>query len=104
VPTNALFLTLLALAECRAGRWAESIAAAGRAIELRDGWLEHIGFILAMVYWRKGDKDGAAGWFDRALALAKRRDSIDQSLYRLWAEAAAMLGRPGRDTDAAGAD
>ena len=63
--------TTLALAEYRAGHWAESIAAAERSTARTKGAgaaNAANGFFLAMALWQKGDKDEARKWFDKAVA------------------------------------
>jgi tetratricopeptide (TPR) repeat protein len=97
-PASGIFASILALAEHRAGHWAESIAAAERAIASRGPSMRaHVLFVLAVGHWRRGDRDEAAGWFDLAVRAAKERASGDESLRRLQEEAAALLGRPGPD-------
>ncbi len=93
-PGDSNSRTTLALAEYRAGHWAESIAAADRAIALTKGVDASNWFFLAMAHWQKGDKDDARKWFDKAVAWAKQ-DLKNVELRQFWAEAAQLLGLPG---------
>ena len=96
-PQDGSFRSILALAEYRSGHWDLSLAAAERSIELKKrgdalNWL-----ILAMGHWQKGDKDRARTWFDKAAASLKQDPPKNRDLRQLWAEAAALTGRPGPD-------
>ncbi|MGO9466029.1 MAG: tetratricopeptide repeat protein [Isosphaeraceae bacterium] len=101
VPKNGGFCTTLALAEYRAGHWAESIAAALRSTKLTDGadpanaanW-----FFLAMARWQQGGRDEARKWLDKAVALTREKDPENAELRPFWAEAAKLLGQPGPDS------
>ena len=66
-PDDASAMNTLALAEYRAGHWAESIAAARRSDELFKEGHPMNGFILALAHGRKGEKDEARRWFDKAV-------------------------------------
>jgi hypothetical protein len=88
--------------EYRPGHWAEAIAAAERAMGSRSPHTQvNVCFILAVAHWHRGDRVEAAGWFEGAVAMAKRGQSIDSTLYRLWTEAAELLGQTGTDAGAA---
>jgi tetratricopeptide (TPR) repeat protein len=106
-PAQALFARILSLAEYRAGHWAEAIVAAERSMGLQNGGDAHDWFILAMVYWQKGDKDQARRWFDRAVAWTKQNAMKSPILLKspilrdLWTESASLLGRPGPSAAAA---
>ena len=65
-PWDVASVNTLALAEYRSGHWAESVAAAERAMQLRDGGSADDWFILALALWQKGEKDYARMWFDKA--------------------------------------
>lgn len=90
-PKDSDFRTTLALAEYRAGHWAESIA-------LTNGLDGSNGFFLAMVLWQKGDKDEARKSLDKAVAWTKEKDPKNVDLRQFWAEAAELLGQPGPGT------
>ena len=85
----------LALAEYRRGRWDEAIAAAEQSIKLIKGVDASDWFFLAMAHTRKGARDKATTWFDKAVAWTKEKAPKDPELLRFWAEAARLLGRPG---------
>ncbi len=95
------FHTTLALAEYRAGHWAESIAAAERSTELMKGVDAPIGanwFFVAMARWQQGGRDEARKWFDKAVAWTKEKYPDNAELRQFWAEAAELLGQPGPST------
>jgi hypothetical protein len=87
-PKDGDFRTTLALAEFRAGHWAESIA-------LTKGVDGSNGFFLAMALWQNGEKEEARRCFDKAAAWAREKDPNNVDLAQFWAEAAKLLGRPG---------
>ena len=71
-PSDGNFRTTLALAEYRAGHWAESIAAAERSIALTKG-VDALQLVLpGDGRWQKGDKDEARKWFDKAVTWTKQ--------------------------------
>jgi tetratricopeptide (TPR) repeat protein len=95
-PRNGNWQNTLALAEYRAGHFAESIAAAERSIELlRPGVDASNGFFQAMAHARRGEAERARGFFDRAVAWTRQNDPRNAELLQFWREAAALLGRPG---------
>ncbi len=87
-PKDGDFRTTLALAEYRAGHWAESIA-------LTKGGDASNWFFLAMAQWQKGDKDEARKWFDKAVAWTNEKDPKNVERRQFWLEAAELLGQPG---------
>jgi hypothetical protein len=46
---------------------------------------------LAMARWRQGNRDEARAQFDRAVAAARKFTWRDDEMYRLRAEAAALI-------------
>ena len=92
----------LALAEYRAGHWNESIAASERSMALRNGGNANDWLFLAMAHWRKGEKDEARRWFDKAVAWTKEKDPKNAELRQFWTEAAELLGQPGPDAAGGG--
>ncbi len=94
-PKEGGFHNTLALAEHRAGHWAESIAAAERSNALVKGVEGYNGFFLAMALWQRGEKDRSRSCFDRAVAWTRKNDPRNAELLAFWREAAALLGRPG---------
>src|SRR5262249_694658 len=55
-PNDGTFCATLALAEHRAGHWAESVVAADRSVALMKGVDASNGFVLAMALWRQGSQ------------------------------------------------
>ncbi len=97
-PKEGGFLATLALAEYRAGHWAESIAAAERSIALTEGvGASHAAnwFLLALALWQQGAKDRSGSYFEQAVSWTKKNDPKQPDLLAFWCEAAELLGRPG---------
>ena len=94
-PEEGNFYDTLALAEYRAGHWAESIAAAERSIALMKDVDPSNWFFLAMALWQQGDKDRSRSYFDQAVAWTKKNDPDHADLLAFWREAAELLGKPG---------
>jgi len=96
-PKDGSFRTTLALAEYRAGHWAESIAAAEQSIALTKDEDASNRFFLAMALWQQGAKDRSRSIFDQAVAWTRKNDPKDANLLLFWREAAELLGQPGPD-------
>jgi len=94
-PKEGTFHNTLALAEYRAGHWAESITAAEQSIALTKGVDASNWFFLAMALWQRGEKDRSRSYFDRAVAWTKKNDPKNAELLAFWREAAGLLGQPG---------
>jgi len=92
--TDGAFNTL-GLAEYRAGHWDQAIESLNRAVQM-DGNSDPTNFFfLAMAHWRRGDKAEAQSFLERG-AQAARTKLVNNSQWRpFWAEAAALLGKPG---------
>ena len=86
-PTDVASVNTMALAEYRSGHWAESVAAAERAKQLRNGDSAEDWFILALALWRKGEKDNARMWFDKAARWTKQNAPKNADLLQLGTEA-----------------
>ena len=99
-PDDGGFRNTLALAEYRAGRWAESIAAAERSVELNKSVEGFNGFVLSMALWQQGHKDQSRSFLDHAVAWTRKNDPNNAELARLWREAADLMGQPGPDASA----
>jgi tetratricopeptide (TPR) repeat protein len=97
-PQDADYQTALAMAEYRAGRWPESIAAAERSIALSKDDDAGRGFFLAMALWRQGVQDRSRAVFDQAAVTAKKNDAGNARVLASWREAAELLGQPGPET------
>ncbi len=96
-PKDGACHATLALAEYRAGHWAESIAAAEQSIALTKDEDASNGFFLAMALWQQGAKDRSRSIFDQAVAWTRKNDPKDANLLLFWREAAELLGQPGPD-------
>jgi tetratricopeptide (TPR) repeat protein len=59
-PDDVLTVNTLALAEYRSGHWAESVAAAERAMRMRDAESADDWFILALARWQKREQGPVA--------------------------------------------
>jgi tetratricopeptide (TPR) repeat protein len=92
-PRDVASVNTLALAEYRSGHWANSIAAAERAMQLRDGDSAEDWFILALALWRKGENDNARMWFDKAAGWTKQNAPENADLLQLLTEARDLLGQ-----------
>jgi hypothetical protein len=62
---------------------------------LRQGGNASDWFILALAHARKGDKDEAIRWFDKAVASTREKAPDDAELRQFWNEAAKLPGRAG---------
>jgi serine/threonine-protein kinase len=96
-PNDGPFRNTLALAEYRAGNWADSIVAAERSIELTKGVDASNWFLLAMALWQQGDKERSRSFFDRAVSWTRKNDPKKADQLLLWREAAVILGQPSPD-------
>ena len=96
-PKDGNFRTTLALAEYRAGHWAESIAAAEQSIALLKGEDASNWFFLAMALWQKGEKHRSRSFFEQAVSWTRKNDPSNAALLAFWREAAKLLGQPGPD-------
>jgi serine/threonine-protein kinase len=94
-PGDATCWATLALAEYRAGNWAESVVAADRSVELTKGVDAANGFVLAMAHWQQGSKARSRPIFDQADGWMRKNDPKKADLLQLWREAANLLGLPG---------
>ncbi len=90
----------LALVEYRRGHWDASIAAAERAMALKKGGRPNDWFLLAMALARKGEKQKAVEWYDKAAEETRRLKMTVDDVLLLWSEAARLLGRPGPPSEA----
>ncbi len=97
-PKDASFLTTLALTEYRAGHFSEAIAAAERSISSTKAVDAHNWYIVAMAQWKKGEREEARKWSDKAVVWTKEQDPENVELTQFWIEAAKLLGQPGPTT------
>jgi tetratricopeptide (TPR) repeat protein len=97
-PNDGAFRNTLAMAEYRAGHWAESIAAAERSVALTTKEVDaYNGFFIAMALWHQGLKDRSRSLFDQAIAWTRKNDPKQPDLLLFWREAAELLGERGPD-------
>ena len=82
----------LGVARYRAGDLEGSLAAVRTSIRLSGGGDHTDWFFMAMVLARRGDRDAARPWFDRACRSADRTNALDGELLRFRQEASALLG------------
>jgi tetratricopeptide (TPR) repeat protein len=94
-PQDGNLHNTLALAEYRAGHWAESRAASERAIELYKGVDAASWFFLAMALRQQGENERARTFFDKAVAWTRKHAPRDAELLQFWREAAELLGQAG---------
>ena len=94
-PKDANHVNTLALVEYRVRHWDESIDAAERSVAMTKGATAYDWFFLAMAHAKKGEKEGARKWYDKAIAWTKEKDPKNAELLRFWEEAAELLGEPG---------
>ncbi len=91
-PGNRVIRNTLGVALYRAGHWEESVAALRKSMELGRDYYAIDWFFLAMAHWQLRHQDEARTWFDKAVAWMERYDPNDGALFRLRAEAEALLG------------
>ena len=72
-PKEGNFHNTLALAEYRAGHWAESVGAAERSMASLKGVDASNWFFLAMALWQRGEKHRSRAYFDRAIAWTRKK-------------------------------
>jgi tetratricopeptide (TPR) repeat protein len=94
-PRSGGIWNALGVAHYRAGHWDACIAALERSMELRGGGDGIDWFFLAMAHARRGERERARGWFDRAVAWMDRHNARDAELGRFREEARALLGMAG---------
>jgi eukaryotic-like serine/threonine-protein kinase len=93
-PSSGTFWNTLGAAQFRAGDGSAAEAAFRRSMELRAGGDSSDWFFLAMLNWRRGDKEQARKWFDVSRAWTAKFAPKSEENLRFRAEAAAMLGLP----------
>jgi tetratricopeptide (TPR) repeat protein len=92
-PTVADWWNTLGVAQYRAGKWQEAIAALQRHRELRTDDAEwNNPFFLAMAHQQLGNKDEAVQWYNRAIDWMERKQAKSEMMLRSRAEAAELLG------------
>jgi len=92
-PTNARYLTLVAAADYRQGRWEQCLAKLDEATIVRTRGKDSIDFWRAMALYQKDQQDKEAkGAWDRAVARMDRYAPGDINLLNLRNDVARVLG------------
>jgi tetratricopeptide (TPR) repeat protein len=93
-PESANYRNTLGVAHYRNGDDRAAVAELERAMGLEAGGTPHDWFFLAMAHWRLGDRDQARTYLDRSEQWMAKRNSRDDELCRIRAEARATLAEP----------
>ncbi|WP_406696203.1 tetratricopeptide repeat protein [Singulisphaera sp. Ch08] len=99
-PERAAYWNTLGAAHYRAGDYPAAIEALERSIELSS---ESSGFdllLLAMAYWRRGDKGRARSWYksgESAIQATYGLQLICTDLHKLYDEATVLISHDSRD-------
>ena len=94
-PKSRYLANTLGVANYRARRWQDAIAALNSSMELDNGGGSYDWFFLAMAYWQLGDKDQARDSFHRGVEgmdKAAAKYGNDEELRRFQSEAEELLG------------
>ena len=97
-PKDGNFRTTLALAEYRAGHWAESIAAAERSIALTKGVDASNWFFLAMAPRAEGRQGRVPQIVRQGRDVDEGEGPQERGAAAVLAEAAELLGQPGPES------
>jgi tetratricopeptide (TPR) repeat protein len=100
-PQSDEWLTTLGVAHYRVGEWKEAIEALERSKQFAARDDPTTGFFLAMAWWRRGERDKAHSWYDKAVRWMEKDGWPHNELRRFRAEAAALLGVTDRETPTA---
>jgi tetratricopeptide (TPR) repeat protein len=93
-PQQGNFWNTLGVAFYRAGQLEEAKKSLEKSLELRNAGDSFDWFFLALVDQKKGNKDKAREWFQKAVDWYQNNRPDDQELSRFCAEAAGALGLP----------
>jgi tetratricopeptide (TPR) repeat protein/serine/threonine protein kinase len=91
-PRESAIWNTLGVAQYRAGKWKDAIAALEKSMELRNGGDGFDWFILAMARGQLGEKDKAREWYDKAATWMDKNAPKNEELLRFRAESAELLG------------
>jgi hypothetical protein len=91
-PQQGNFWNTLGVAFYRAGELDEAKKALEKSLELRNAGDSFDWFFLALVDVKRGKKDQAREWYDKAVAWYQINSPNDQELFHFNVEAAAALG------------
>jgi serine/threonine protein kinase/tetratricopeptide (TPR) repeat protein len=93
-PKERALWNTLGLAHLRATHWRLAAEAIEKSIEMQSqGGDASDRLLMAMVSWRRGNKEAALEWYIRALDWLSRYPESDASVLALRAEAERLLGR-----------
>jgi serine/threonine protein kinase/Flp pilus assembly protein TadD len=93
-PPKPYYWTTLGAAHYRTGDWKAAVEALEKALSLKSEGNNFDWFFLAMARWRLGAPEEARRCYDRAAAAMKKTQAVNMELWRLGAEAAALMGLP----------
>ncbi len=94
VPKEHTYWRTLGLAHLRAGQWPLAAQAIAKSMELQSPGGDASDYLLmAVISWRRDNKDAALDWYIRALDWLSGHQQSDASLLSLRAETERVLGR-----------
>jgi serine/threonine protein kinase/Tfp pilus assembly protein PilF len=94
VPHKAQYWTTLGAAHYRAGEWKAAITAFYKTFQIEPKGNVLDGLFLAMTHCQRGAREEARQWFDSADRAMIKVPRSNEELWRLHAEAAALMGLP----------
>jgi eukaryotic-like serine/threonine-protein kinase len=93
-PNEGAFWNTLGLVYLRAGQWSPAEDALKKSMAMQSGGGDPSDpLLMAMISWRRGNKDAALDWYIQALDRLSRHPQSDTSVRSLRAEAESLLGR-----------
>ena len=95
-PESADYRNTLGVASYRSGDDRSAVTELETAMRLQAGGTPFDWFFLAMAHWRLGNRDEARMFFNRSVEWMANRKSHNDELFRIRAEAQAMLADPGQ--------
>ncbi len=94
-PKSGEDLSLLGIAQYRAGDPGSAIESFHKAMELLEGGAPEQWLFLAMALVQKGDRQQAQQWYDKAVSRIRTNHLSNEEMARFSAEAEKVLGKPG---------
>jgi hypothetical protein len=82
------------VARYRAGDWSGAIESLQESMSLRSGGDANDWFVLALAYWRQGDKSQARDWYGKATTWMEKNAPHEEVLRQFRDEAMGLMGRP----------
>jgi serine/threonine protein kinase len=92
VPEEGTYWNTLGVAQYRAGNWDVAIGDLEKSMRLRKGGDSLDWFFLAMAHWKKGNREEARRWFDRAVRWMDQHRPNDDELLFFRVEATELMG------------